>query len=39
METDKTIENGAQNLEIITKMIRRTKLNIQQGSFHLLYWK
>jgi len=38
MENDKTIENSHESLEIITQMIQKTKLNIQQGSFHLLLW-
>lgn len=29
---------GEESLSIITDMINKTKLNIQQSSFHLLFW-
>ena len=38
METDEKVLTGEESLKIITGMIDRTKLNISQGSFHLLFW-
>ena len=29
---------GEESLRIITEMINKTKVNIRQGSFHLLFW-
>jgi hypothetical protein len=29
---------GEESLKIITDMINKTKVNIRQGSFHLLFW-
>lgn len=38
METNEKMMTGEESLKIITDMINRTKVNIQQGSFHLLFW-
>ncbi|MGB8491328.1 MAG: hypothetical protein WCE64_09735 [Bacteroidales bacterium] len=38
MENDDKIMTGEESLKIITEMITRTKANIRQGSFHLLFW-
>jgi hypothetical protein len=38
MENDEKMMTGEESLKIITEMINRTKVNINQGSFHLLFW-
>lgn len=38
MDTNEKILTGEESLKIITGMINRTKMNISQGSFHLLFW-
>ena len=38
METLEKEMTGEESLRIITQMINKTKVNIQQGSFHLLFW-
>jgi hypothetical protein len=38
METNEKALTGEESLKIISEMINRTKVNIRQGSFHLLLW-
>jgi hypothetical protein len=38
MENEKKMMTGEESLRIITEMINKTKVNIRQGSFHLLFW-
>jgi hypothetical protein len=38
METEKKMMSGEESLRIISEMINKTKVNIRQGSFHLLFW-
>jgi len=38
METDEKLMTGEESLKIITDMINKTKVNIRQSSFHLLFW-
>jgi hypothetical protein len=38
MENNEKMMTGEESLRIITDMINRTKVNIQQGSFNLLFW-
>jgi hypothetical protein len=38
MENNEKMMTGEESLKIITEMINRTKVNIRQGSFHLLFW-
>jgi hypothetical protein len=38
METNEKEMTGEESLKIITEMINKTKVNIRQGSFHLLFW-
>lgn len=38
MENNEKMMTGEESLKIITEMINRTKVNIRQGSFHLLLW-
>lgn len=38
METMEKEMTGEESLKIITEMINKTKVNIRQGSFHLLFW-
>jgi hypothetical protein len=38
METDEKLMTGEESLRIISEMINRTKVNIRQGIFHLLFW-
>lgn len=38
MENEEKLMTGEESLKIITDMINRTKVNIRQGSFHLLFW-
>jgi len=38
MESDEKMMTGEESLRIISEMINKTKVNIQQGSFHLLFW-
>jgi hypothetical protein len=37
METNEKM-TGEESLRIITEMINKTKINIRQSSFHLLFW-
>jgi hypothetical protein len=38
MENEEKQMTGEESLKIITDMINKTKVNIRQGSFHLLFW-
>lgn len=38
METNEKMMTGEESIRIITDMINKTKVNIRQGSFHLLFW-
>ena len=38
MENDEKMMSGEESLRIIAEMINKTKFNIRQGSFHLLFW-
>jgi hypothetical protein len=38
MEKDEKMMTGEESLRIITEMINKTKTNIRQGSFHLIFW-
>jgi uncharacterized membrane protein len=38
MENNEKMMTGEESLKIITEMINRTKVNIRQGIFHLLFW-
>lgn len=38
MENAENVLTGEESLKIITDMINRTKINIRQSSFHLLFW-
>ena len=38
MENKENQMSGEESLKIITDMITKTKLNLQQSSFHLLFW-
>ena len=38
MENEEKLMTGEESLRIITDMISKTKVNISQGSFHLLFW-
>jgi hypothetical protein len=38
MENKEKMMTGEESLRIITEMITKTKVNIRQGSFHLLFW-
>jgi hypothetical protein len=38
MENGEKLMTGEESLKIITEMINRTKVNIRQSSFHLLFW-
>jgi hypothetical protein len=38
MENNEKLMSGQESLKIISDMINRTKMNIQQGTFHLLFW-
>ena len=38
METEEKMMTGEESLKIISEMISKTKVNIRQGSFHLLLW-
>jgi hypothetical protein len=38
MENEEKLMTGEESLRIITEMINKTKVNIRQGSFHLLFW-
>jgi len=38
MENKEKFMTGEESLKIITDMINKTKVNIRQGSFHLLFW-
>jgi hypothetical protein len=38
METMEKEMTGEESLKIITEMINKTKVNIRQSSFHLLFW-
>lgn len=38
MENEEKMMTGQESLRIITEMINKTKVNISQGSFHLLFW-
>jgi hypothetical protein len=38
MENEEKFLTGEESLKIITDMINKTKVNIRQSSFHLLFW-
>jgi hypothetical protein len=38
MENNEKMMTGEESLKIITEMINKTKVNVSQGSFHLLFW-
>jgi len=38
MESEEKTMTGEESLKVITEMINKTKVNIRQGSFHLLFW-
>ena len=38
MENEEKMMTGEESLRIITDMINKTKVDINQGSFHLLFW-
>lgn len=38
MENNEKVMTGEESLHIITNMINKTKVNISQSSFHLLFW-
>ncbi len=38
MENEEKIMTGEESLKIITEMINKTKVNLAQSSFHLLFW-
>jgi hypothetical protein len=38
MENNEKMMTGEESLRIIAEMISKTKVNIRQGSFHLLFW-
>jgi hypothetical protein len=38
MENEEKQMTGEESLKIITEMINKTKTNIRQSSFHLLFW-
>lgn len=38
MENEEKMMTGEESLKIITDMINKTKTNISQGSFHLIFW-
>ena len=38
MENEEKLLTGEESLKIITDMINKTKINIRQSSFHLLFW-
>jgi hypothetical protein len=38
MENEEKLMTGEESLKIITEMINKTKMNIRQSSFHLLFW-
>ena len=38
MENEEKLMTGEESLRIISEMINKTKVNISQSSFHLLFW-
>ena len=38
MENEEKLMTGEESLRLITEMISKTRVNIRQGSFHLLFW-
>jgi hypothetical protein len=38
MENNEKMMSSEESLRIITEMINKTKVNIRQSSFHLLFW-
>ncbi len=38
MENEEKLMSGEESLRIISEMINKTKVNIRQGIFHLLFW-
>jgi hypothetical protein len=38
METEEKMMTGEESLRIISEMINKTKVNVRQSSFHLLFW-
>jgi hypothetical protein len=38
MENNEKVMTGEESLRVISEMINKTKVNIRQGIFHLLFW-
>ena len=38
MENDEKMMTGEESLRIISEILNKTRVNFQQGSFHLLFW-
>ena len=38
MENEEKVMTGEESLKIITDMINKTKTNVRQSSFHLIFW-
>ncbi len=38
MEKEEKMMTGEESLKIITEMINKTKTNVRQSSFHLIFW-
>lgn len=38
MENEEKMMTGEESLKIIAEMLNKTRVNIRQGSFHLLFW-
>src|SRR5665647_2769078 len=38
MENEEKLMTGEESLKVITSMINKTRVNVTQSSFHLLFW-
>jgi hypothetical protein len=38
MENEEKLMTGEESLKVITAMINKTRINVIQSSFHLLFW-
>jgi len=38
MENEEKLMTGEESLKVITAMINKTRVNVKQSSFHLLFW-
>ena len=38
MENEEKLMTGEESLKVITSMINKTRVNVMQSSFHLLFW-